>query len=190
MAVVDFARVPAQRIAMSSRRCCSPTPGGGGGFGQNTNAATQNVGGQARSEDRMSGTTIPVIGMTTYNFLGLGANKEAEVPIAQNIDVTGYAEGTLLVRVHDLDLDNSAKIDVIAYPVLPSPQDPSREFKAAAVGQVTLDTVATQNGKLVVDALSGPLGAFLTITVKADTDATPPTVLTATISVDLSLKSA
>ncbi len=190
MAVVDFLRIPPQRISTLSRGRRSPRPAGGGGFGQNANTAGHHVDGQRRLEDRMSGTTIPVIGMTTYNFVGLGIpNKESELPIAQNIDVTAYAEGALLVSVHDIDLDNSAQIDVIAYAVLPSPQDPSKQFKSStALGTVQLNNT-NQEGKLVVAALTPPLGAFVTITVKGKTSTNAPSVLTATISVDLSLKS-
>lgn len=191
MAVVDFLRVPPQRISKLSRGRCGPTPAGPGGFGRNTNTALHHVDGQRRTEDRMSGTTMPVIGMTTYDFGGLGVpSKTAELIVAANLDVTAFTSATLLVAVHDIDLDQQAQIDVVAYAVLPSPQDPSKEFKrTTALGTVTLNS-GNQEGTLVAAALTPPIGAFITITVKGTTVTNAPSALTATISIDLSLKSA
>lgn len=139
----------------------------------------------------MSGMTVPVIGMTTFDFQKIAnGSPGVEVIAAQNIDVSSFTEATLLVRVHSLDVDDtaSAKLHVIAYAVLPSPQDPSKTFRSStALGSVTLDD-NSQDGTLEIASLTPPLGAFLTIALKAETNSTP-NALTATISVDLSLKS-
>lgn len=188
MATVTFTRVLPQRIAMFGRgRGASPPLGGGGSF----RGLHSFRDGSRRLEETMSGMTVPVIGMTPFNFTGVAANSGASVILAQNIDVTAFTEATVLVRVHAIGITaaSQAEIAVSVYGVLPSPQDPATYFRtSSALATVTLDD-GNAAGDLVVGTISAPLGAFLTITVGGTMSSPVAASLTATLSVDLSLKS-
>lgn len=134
----------------------------------------------------MSGMLVPVIGMTSYDFGNLASGMNCAIDVAQNIDVTRHQGATLLVRVHTETVGTDAEIKVSAYSVLPSAQDPSKDFRvAAALGTATIDD-ATTAPTLLIAPLTEPLGAFLTITVEG-TQAGTPTTVAATISIELSL---
>lgn len=134
----------------------------------------------------MAGMLVPVLGMTSYNFGNVAGGTSILMDVAQNLDVTQHQGAALLVRVHAVDIGTDAELKVIAYSVLPSPQDPSKVFKLTDErGAATLDAT-TAAPTLLMAPLSEPLGAFLTITLKASQPGTPVN-LSATISVELSL---
>lgn len=135
----------------------------------------------------MSGTTIQLLEPTKYKFNDVIANGFVTIPAAQNIDVTAYTTGSLLVRIHEISMGGLASVEVKVQQVLPSAQDPGRFFQGQVIG-----TVGVSNndpaGRLLSQEISIPLGSYLTLLVDGMQGASTGTNVI-TISVDLSLKS-
>lgn len=139
----------------------------------------------------MGGALIPVIEMTRFEFSGLSSGSGTEVLMKQNIDVTPYTSGSLIVRLHAKNITSSttATVNVNVYSVLPSPQDPSKLFRsAAAIATAAIDFNSGVDS-LISATLSDPIGAFVSVTVEADQGASPAATFDVTISADLSMKS-
>lgn len=134
----------------------------------------------------MSGTTLSVLELTKYDFSDLASSGFVTIPAAQNIDVSAYTTGALLVRVHENGLGASASVEVKVQQVLPSPQDPGKFFQGSIIGTVAV-TDADLPGRLLTQEITIPLGSYLTLLV-AGLQTFNPTTLSLAISVDLSLK--
>lgn len=139
----------------------------------------------------MGGMLIPVIEMSRYDFATLAQGSATEVPLRQNIDVTGYPSGSLLVRVHDVHVEASttAAVNVKVYSVLPSAQDPSKLFRSATpIATITIDE-DTDADSLLSATLTAPIGAFVTVSLEANQGVSPAAPFDVTISAELSMKS-
>lgn len=135
----------------------------------------------------MSGTLVNVLGMTKLDFSDLGASGTVQVPLAQNIDLSRHAKGALLVRVHEKNITGTASVVLGLIPVLPSPEDPSKVFKAtSSLASLTIDANTAAAPLLLIDGLAEPIGAYGTLVVLA-TQASSPADIELTISVELSL---
>jgi hypothetical protein len=130
----------------------------------------------------VAGQIIPVISKREYDF-GTG---DATVIAVKAVAVTGFREGTLLVRVHSSSFGGSSKIDVIAKTTAPSSEEPSLDFvNATAVATATVNSSSGTAGTLVKAALSDDFGAYLQISVVGDLDTGD---CKATISVEIVVK--
>lgn len=138
----------------------------------------------------MSGTLLSLLDMTSYNFDDVGDAGSVETLLASNIDVSRYSSGDLLLRVHANSIGASASLKAELRRVLPSPQDPSKIFVQSLAGGIASVTVDNSKAaaSLLMDALDAPLGSYLNLYLVA-TQASTATTLSATISVELALKS-
>lgn len=96
----------------------------------------------------MSGTTISVLEPTQYNFNDLISNGYVIIPAAQNIDVSSYTSGALLVRIHETGLVGDASVEVKVQQVLPSPNDPAQFFEGNIIGTVPV-TSSDPAGRMI-----------------------------------------
>lgn len=136
----------------------------------------------------MSGTLISLLDMTTYELDNLADGATVPILVAPNIDVTRWSHGDLLVRVHSSTITGSATLTVALVRSLPSPQDPSRKFEQSSLASKTIDANTAAAPTLLLSALTEPLGSFASLYIVAH-QPTPATSLSATISVELALKS-
>lgn len=134
----------------------------------------------------MSGTLISLLPMTHFNFFHVSSNGELDSPLVQNIDVSGYSRGTLLVRTHERELASGGELKVRLVQVLPTMEDPSKFFQGATLAEVGF-SAGTSGAALDLDALDEPLGGYVTLRVIGK-HTTTATSLEATISVELLLQ--
>jgi len=132
----------------------------------------------------MAGTILRLLHRTDLNFNSLQGNGSVTVWLKQNIDVSRYREGTLLVRAHSLTIGVGASLAVALRAVLPTQEDPAQFFRSTA-DLISLSPVAAPT--LLVGVLPANFGGYVSLLIRPTQPPTPVT-LTATISVDLSLK--
>lgn len=131
----------------------------------------------------MSGTTIPLFTKRLIDFAG----ADGTTVVIRSLDVSGWTEGVLNVRVHDnsIGVAGSETINVRAYPISNTPEEPSVDYRDSVAGNIT--TVAIDGNDtapvLLRTALAGDFGSALQITVEG---ANSPE--NATLSAELVLK--
>lgn len=134
----------------------------------------------------MAGTIMTVLEMTDFDFTNVGAGLSVSVPLLQNIDVSRYKTATLQVRIHQNGIQNSGLGFLKLRRVLPSAQEPSQIF----LGDIVCTAQFGSNlspGAVVTQAVTEPLGGFLTLLVSVDQNATTPSDLFFKISAELLL---
>ena len=137
----------------------------------------------------MAGTVFTLLERTDYNYSVLGANAATvEIPIFQNVDISYWREGTLLIRVHELSLGNAAaKFIFRLRSVLPSGEDPGKFFRdTTTVAELTIGQSTAPY--LVKAALSANAGAMVSLFMVAQQGPTAGQGVAGTFSVALSLK--
>lgn len=138
----------------------------------------------------MSGTVITILDRTQYRFASVVQGQDVVIRAAQNIDISQWPEGTLMVRVHakEIAASSGSKIKVALIRVLPSAEDPSVDFadEENPMALIELDDVVGQSNLLyaALPANTGPMVSLLVVGDQAGSGD-----LSATISVVLSLKS-
>lgn len=77
-----------------------------------------------------SGTVIPVLPPTHFNFSYLGVGAQESVPLAAAIDVSDFSTGALVVRLHENKMTSgrAASVSVLVFATAPCADDP-REFR-------------------------------------------------------------
>ena len=140
----------------------------------------------------MSGKTIRVLKLTTYDFTTLLAGVvTAEEPVAIDIDISGFREITFLIRVHAANVASggtTGKITAVVRASAPTNEDPASFFRETISTSVDIVTVnnAPALYRLIVPA---NMGSWLTIFLKATQNSgTSGAALSGTFSIDVSMK--
>lgn len=136
----------------------------------------------------MPGAIIPVFSRRMFDFDNVQSPGELEFVIAKAIDVEQYTEGTLLVRVHALEIDRRAKIEVIAKATAPSDEDPEVDFVGETVVVATIDAAVCAPALIKASFWSDP-GEQVTILVRGSQTGTAPASCSAELSAELVVKS-
>lgn len=133
----------------------------------------------------MSGTTIPLFTKRKFNFNS--ATGTPSVVVIRSLDVSGWTEGVLNVRVHENNLSSTQTINVKAYPISNTSEEPSVDYRddtAANVTDVEVENSTTDPApKLLRASLAGDFGGAVQIVVEGASSATD-----ATLSAELVLK--
>lgn len=143
----------------------------------------------------MSGTQLRILSKTEYDMstvLGQTGASPGAIILAKNVDVSQWREATLMVRLHTATWSNGASLSVVAYPSLPTEEDPGTDYTTNnPVATVTFTQGASGESapKLKLDDLTAGFGPFLTIALGITQGQTASAQLKFTISVELSLKS-
>lgn len=138
----------------------------------------------------MSGTFIEICPPRVYDFsaLAVGAGS-MRMPVAERIDVRTWTEGSLIVRVHTLDIaDPADSIEVSASPDGFTFEDSAAIFAGSAVASAAFDN-SMQVPVFSTTALAVPFGAMLRVDVAGVRNSASVTALTAKLSIGLSMKS-
>ena len=133
----------------------------------------------------MAGTTIPLFTKRKFDFAG--ASGTPAVVVIRSLDVSGWIEGVLNVRVHENNIGSASEtISVKAYPISNSMEDPSVDYRDETAGNITTVTIGVSGYSapiLVRSSLASDFGSALQITVEG---ANSPN--DATLSAELVLK--
>jgi len=128
---------------------------------------------------------IPLLARTDYDFSSLPtATRITNLPLVQNVDISQWGTGTLVVRLHsgtDLKAFSSFRVDARA--VAPSDEDPGAFFRGRIIGTVQQSSVGLNPPSLLhtrlADNAGGAMSLFLTVDQVVTND------LVVTISIDL-----
>lgn len=136
----------------------------------------------------MSGITHRIVNRRKFDFAFLTASQSQTIVVHRGIDASMYREATIMVAVHTATLiDSTHKVEVLAVPVLLTEDEPQTDFTgSAAVGTATLNTT-TQQGQVVLAALSANFGSMLQIQVKG-TQPAGTAAFSVIITIDISYK--
>lgn len=139
----------------------------------------------------MSGTFIEICPPRVYDFSALAASAGAMImPVAERISVHSWTEGSLVVRVHTIDIaDAGDSIEVQVSTDGFTQEDPTAIFTGSQVAVATLDS-GVQAPFFSVTALTSPFAAMLRIDVAGVRGSAGVTALAAKLSIALSMKSA
>jgi len=135
----------------------------------------------------MPGAIIPVFSRRMFDFDNVQSPGEVELVLAKAIDVEQYTEATLLVRVHALEIDRRARIEVIAKATAPSDEDPEVDFVGATVVIATIDEAVTAPALVKATFWADP-GERVTISVRGSQTGTAPASCNAELSAELVVK--
>lgn len=135
----------------------------------------------------MSGIVMRLLPRTDYNFNNVQASTSVIIWPTQDVDVSRYREGTLLVRVHANTIGTTATFIAALRASLPSKEDPAQFFRAQSDLAYVQIVNSTPAPSLQPVALPAPFGGFVSLQLRASQPAST-TNLSLTISVDLSLK--
>lgn len=133
----------------------------------------------------MSGTIIPILPMTEFNFSFLNGGTSKTIVLAPAIDVINYRHVRLVVRVHEIDIATgvgSPKIEIGGYGTDPSPADP-RDFALSSSDLSVI--INTQSAGALVTASDTDTYPFLKLYAKGTQGTSNGTRLFAVLSADL-----
>lgn len=132
----------------------------------------------------MPGTTIELFTKRTFDFAG----ADGSVIVIRSLGVQGWTEGVLNVRVHANNLGAGEQINVIAYPISNTAEDPSVDYRDDTAGSITEVSVTNSDTApaLKTGSLASDFGGALQIAVEAESGTSPND---ATLSAQLVLKS-
>lgn len=128
---------------------------------------------------------IPLLAKTDYDFSSLSApTRVANIPLVQNIDISQWGTGTLVVRLHSgTDMKSLGSFRIDARTVAPSDEDPGAFFRGPIIGTIRQNSVGLNPPSVLLTRLADNAGAamslFLTVDQVAATD------LKFVISIDL-----
>lgn len=132
----------------------------------------------------MAGTTIPLFTKRKFDFAG--ASGTPAFVVIRSLDVSGWTEGVLNVRVHENNLSSTEQINVRAYPIANTREDPSVDYRDDTAGNLTeVNVTPSTPPELLRADLAADFGGALQITVEAENGTTPTN---ATLSAELVLK--
>ena len=131
----------------------------------------------------MSSSLISVIPQTRYDFTFLAQSATKTIVVQRAMPVVPFYYGTLLVRVHELDLGANASIKLEALTTDPSSSDP-QEFTVSTASGLTI-TIDDSNsaGDLEID-IDSPLGPYLKFSIIGTQSPSAPVNVWAEISAD------
>ena len=139
----------------------------------------------------MSGQVLRVIPRQNFDFSYLAAAGDETRVLVGKIPSAQFTEGSLLVRIHNRDIDNSAQVTVQAAIDASTDEDPGNVFidtanPLASVVIVSNTTVGSFSNQAMT---SGALAGMVAIAVFAEQDNTTAGAVSVDISADLILKS-
>jgi hypothetical protein len=132
----------------------------------------------------MAGQIINVIPPRLFDFSNLSTGYTDELVICRALDVSQWADASLLVRVNDVSALVGGNIVINAYYVAPTDDDPGIDFISTAFsgGQIFLDSTIP-SPSLQGAPVYSPLGSALMITVQGGRTALG--TITAVFSIDV-----
>lgn len=132
----------------------------------------------------MSGMVHNVITRRTFTFSTVATSSNMEIPLVRALDVTDAKSIELAVRLHAATIGTGASVDIIAYAVSLTNEEPDTDFVyATARATITLSS-SPATPALHLASLSTPFGNMVRVTVKGTQPASGQTI-SVTISVDL-----
>jgi hypothetical protein len=142
----------------------------------------------------MAGVTLRLLNRTKYQFndaLSTTSSKVLIIPLVQNIDVAGYTQGTLLVRIHGVSIPASGPtIEFGLRTTAPTEEDPNSSYDST-VDLVTKPSVTsnTTTGLLAPASYTSGAGGLVSLFMQVTTGTAVAASLYVIVSVDLVLKS-
>lgn len=132
----------------------------------------------------MPGRAIKIVPLQKFTFTDVTTNKQF-VLMARKIDVSKYATGDLVVRLHSTSIPSNGSMTVVVFPDAYTEEDPTTNF----VGDESVaDVTFTENdsaGKVRMAYLDdGPWGQYFGVSVEA-VMSTGTDDIEATISADI-----
>lgn len=101
-----------------------------------------------------------------------------------------FASATLVVKVHELALSTGTELRIIAVHTSISETDPRIEFLPDGSAAEIVLTSTDEAPALLLQPLEGPLGTHVAVAVEGRRNVVDPVTLTATLSIELVLRSA
>jgi hypothetical protein len=145
----------------------------------------------------MSGKVIRVLPMTDYDFTDVSKGGTVNVKVARQIDVSGYKEIDLIVRLHSAKWpgagDEDASLSIMVASDGFTRDDPTLKYETSNIqASVTFSGPGGQNYEaapaLKIEELTPPLGGMLMVYVSATQDTDTTAEFTFTVSADLVAK--
>jgi hypothetical protein len=139
----------------------------------------------------MPGVIYRAVPKTTYDFSSLPASSRVSLWIAKAIDVSGYREAEMAIRVHAASISGAPSISLEAWPEGPTSEDPSQDFIGqnafASSGTMTLSSSGPTFYGIV--PLTPSFGSHLRIKLGANQPSSASTTFQISLSVDIVAKS-
>lgn len=139
----------------------------------------------------MAGMTLNVVPKSDYIFspMLIPASAAFTLPLAQNVDISRFREGTLIVRVHAAaTVTANSTVRVLVRTVAPTFEDPSVFFRYTTSNLASVTIVgAAPAGTLYTSGWTGNGGGMVSVFFDVAYGVTAG-ALSVTLSVDLSLK--
>lgn len=132
----------------------------------------------------MAGTRLALVQKRAYDFGNVGVGATQLVSLAERIDVGQYIEGTLLVRVHALNVSGGT-LSFDLYGDGHTAEDPGLSFRTAS--PLFASTPVSGTAPVILEYGGTARGSFASLLVSATRNSANP--LSATVSVELVLKS-
>lgn len=132
------------------------------------------------------GSVVPLFTKRTFDFANLATTNSLDLVILRAFPVVDAGDAVMRIRVHSMTIPSDASIEVAAYPVAPSCDEPQTDFLGPLLGSVRL-TSATSPPALAAVALSPDFGSHLQVVLTANRGSTGGT-FTAALSGDIVLK--
>jgi hypothetical protein len=138
----------------------------------------------------MPGVIYRVLSKTTYDFSTVAVSSGFTLSVARAIDVSGYREATLLLRIHAVSFNNTPTVKLDALYEDPTQEDPAADF----IGTVSLAGISVPLSGLTVPFLtaapiSTPFGGFLRIKLTGSQGTPASNPFSVTLSADIVAKS-
>jgi hypothetical protein len=137
----------------------------------------------------MAGTLIEILPRTEYDFSKIQGD-DSFFWVAQYIDVRQWRSVTLLVRLHSMEIAGTSKVNVGLVSVLPSAEDPSKNFADAENPVVTVEisNELADHQNLLRATGDNQVGAMVSLLLVPNHQGQVGDPLKVTISVALSVK--
>ncbi|MBZ0120718.1 MAG: hypothetical protein K8H88_27235 [Sandaracinaceae bacterium] len=124
---------------------------------------------------------------TDFDFSGLQAGASVgSLPLAQNLNVSRWGGGTLMVRVHEATLQSGSYFRIDAYVVAPTDEQPDALFRERTVATVVGHQASVSVPSLLHCRLAAAMGAHISLYLTVNQAKLG--ACTFTISVDLLLE--
>ena len=137
----------------------------------------------------MAGRIIWVLERTKYDYSTLPAATALDIKLA-DLDVSGAREVTLLIRVHESNITvSSGTFKIVTKASAPTNEDPGKDFydPTALATSAAIDD-APGAPFLLRSAIPANCGAWITVFLEVNQAVGGATNLSATLSIDASLK--
>lgn len=137
----------------------------------------------------MAGTVRNIITRRQFTFSTVAGSGQLDVPLIRALDVSDAKAIDVVVRIHAATFGTGATIDVIAYAISLTSEEPDVDFVfSTAVGTLTITkAIADAAPTLHLGSLTSPWGHMIKIILRGTQPASPVT-LTATLSIDVVLR--